>query len=95
MDGPSADGFRVSDGGELIPFAEYFLVNIKQLSEEGKYQSAVKKMAKGISNDKSFPEVNDIRVTGAVVSGTPKELQRFQELGIVRASTIGATTDLY
>lgn len=93
MDGPSADGFAYW-GGDYTLSAETFLANLKELSEEGKYQSAAQKMARGISED-SFPEVSDITITGAVVTGTPEELKRFENLDMVRASTIGATIDLY
>lgn len=35
------------------------------------------------------------KFSGAIVSGTPKELQRFKDLKFVRASIIGATIDKY
>lgn len=93
MSGPSADGFQV-DREDFTEGGGGFLSFIKLLSEEGKYKSAVKKMANGIKEG-AFPTVEDIRITGAVVTGTPQELERFQKLGIVRASTLGATIDLY
>ncbi|WP_257348718.1 anti-sigma factor [Pseudalkalibacillus decolorationis] len=93
MDGPSADGFQVR-GDDLNQAAEMFLRNIKQLSKEGKYQSTAQEMANEI-NPKAFPKIDDLRISGVIVSGTPKELERFQDLEIIRASTIGATIDLY
>lgn len=39
--------------------------------------------------------MDNIMISGAIVSGTPKELQRFMDLEIVRASVIGATIDKY
>ncbi|NRG47137.1 anti sigma factor C-terminal domain-containing protein [Bacillus sp. CRN 9] len=93
MDGPSADGFQVR-GDDFNPAAETFLRNVKQLSKEGKYQTAAQEMADGI-NPKSFPKVDDLRISGVVVSGTPNELEKFQDLEIIRASTIGATIDMY
>lgn len=93
MDGPSADGFQVR-GDDFNPAAETFLRNVKQLSKEGKYQTAAQEMADGI-NPKSFPKVDDLRISGVVVSGTPNELEKFQNLEIIRASTIGATIDMY
>ncbi|MGP4038713.1 anti sigma factor C-terminal domain-containing protein [Gracilibacillus sp. D59] len=74
--------------------ANNFLKNIKQLSMEGKYQGAAQEIADGI-NPKSFPKVDDLRISGVVVSGTPKELGRFQNMDFIRSSTIGATIDLY
>lgn len=93
MDGPSADGFQVR-GNDLNQAAAVFLRNVKQLSKESKYQAAAQEMADGI-NAKSFPKIDDLRISGVVVSGTPRELERFQELNIIRSSTIGATIDLY
>lgn len=92
LDGPSADGFQVDDN--LIFAAETFLSNVKQLSKEGKYKSAAQEMAIGI-NSKSFPKIEDLQISGVVVSGTPSELGKLQDLEIVRASTIGATIDVY
>ncbi|MFD2046567.1 hypothetical protein ACFSTA_20110 [Ornithinibacillus salinisoli] len=37
----------------------------------------------------------DSKIIGAIISGTPKELERFQELDIIRASVIGVTIDKY
>lgn len=92
MDGPSADGFQVD--GNLILAAETFLSNVKQLSKEGKYQAAAQEMADGI-NSSSFPKIEDLRISGVVVSGTPSELEKFQDIDIIRASIIGATIDVY
>lgn len=93
MDGPSADGFQLI-GDDLNLAVESFLRNIKQLSKEGKYQTAAQEMADGI-NSQSFPKIDDLRISGVVVSRTPSELEKFQDLEIVRASTIGATIDVY
>ncbi|CAM3313949.1 anti sigma factor C-terminal domain-containing protein [Filibacter tadaridae] len=93
MDGPSADGFQVW-GNDLSQAAEMFLRNIKQLSEEGKYKSTAQEMV-NVINPKALPKIDDLRISGVVVSGTPKELERFQGLKIIRASIIGATINLY
>ena len=93
MSGASANGFQVKDEG-FIQHAQYFLYAIEDLSKEGKYQSEAQEIANGIKKN-SFPTVDDIRIIGAVVTGTPEELERFTDLGIMRASTIGATTSLY
>ena len=93
VNGSSADGFQIEEEG-FIQEAEYYINTVQYLSEEGEYQSEAQKIANGINN-KSFPAVSDIRIIGAVVTGTPEELERFKDLGIVRASTIGATTSLY
>lgn len=93
VDGPSADGFQVR-GDDLNSAAKTFISNIELLSKEGQYQTAVQKMAEGI-NPNSFPMVDDLRISGVIVSGAPNELEKFQDLEIIQASTIGATIDMY
>lgn len=89
-----AYGFEVMDSDFEIG-GQFFLNIIKTLSlEDGNYQSKVKKLANSI-NEKSSPKVSDIRISGAVVTGTPKELERFNNIDIIRASLIGATVDIY
>ncbi|WP_175639424.1 anti sigma factor C-terminal domain-containing protein [Metabacillus schmidteae] len=41
-----------------------------------------------------FP-IEDTMISGAVISGTPKELKRFLDMNIIRTSVIGATIDKY
>lgn len=50
-----------------------------------------------VSEDYLYDEtgMENIKISGAVVSGTPKELQRFVGLDIIRASVLGATIDKY
>lgn len=38
---------------------------------------------------------DETTISGAVVTGTPEELERFQDLDFVRASVLGATIDKY
>ncbi|MED1470646.1 hypothetical protein [Bacillus salipaludis] len=49
---------------------------------------------KGI-NENTQSTNGNLRLNGAVVSGTPKELKRFEKLDFIRASVIGATIDKY
>ncbi|WP_077622502.1 anti sigma factor C-terminal domain-containing protein [Sediminibacillus massiliensis] len=93
VDGPSADGFQVYSD-DYTSSAKEFLRDIQQLKEEGTYQAAAKRMAEGI-NGESIPHVLDVKLIGAIVTGTPEQLNEYKELGIVRASTIGATIDFY
>lgn len=58
MDGASADGFQIRDES-FTEEAGYFLNNIKQLSEKGKYKLEAKKVANGI-NENFFPKAVDI-----------------------------------
>lgn len=55
--------------------------------------------AYGYSVSEDFPYSKNSKenttINGAVVSGTPKELKRFQDMEIIRASVIGVTIDKY
>ncbi|MCT2537079.1 anti-sigma factor C-terminal domain-containing protein [Aquibacillus koreensis] len=56
--------------------------------------------AYGIPVNSEFPywenaEGEDRSISGAIVSGTPQELERFLNMDFVRASTIGVTIDKY
>ncbi|WP_157998032.1 anti sigma factor C-terminal domain-containing protein [Ornithinibacillus scapharcae] len=59
------------------------------------------KDAFGFSVSNDYPSLNsnnsekNILISGAIVSGTPSELERFLELDIIRASVIGLTMDNY
>ncbi|SDQ07394.1 anti sigma factor C-terminal domain-containing protein [Virgibacillus salinus] len=50
-----------------------------------------------VSEEHPYTEnaTDDTTINGAVVSGTPKELKRFQNLELVRTSVIGVTIDKY
>ncbi|MED4096775.1 anti sigma factor C-terminal domain-containing protein [Peribacillus simplex] len=90
--GASAYGFDVLDSDFEIG-GQYFL-NIIKTIKDGNYHNNVKKLANSI-NEESSPKVSDISISGAVVTGTPKELERFKNIDIIRASLIGATVDIY
>lgn len=51
----------------------------------------------GVSEDYPYSDLpsDNTTISGAVISGTPKELERFLNLDIIRASVIGATIDKY
>jgi Sigma factor regulator C-terminal len=89
----SANGFRISEQN-FNAQAESFLRNLEELSQTKNYKSEAKKMINGINNSNK-PKPRDIKISGAVVTGTPKELIKFQQMNFIRASTIGATIDLY
>ncbi len=91
--GSSASGFQINEPGYEAQ-GELFLNNLIILSENGKYKKEAEELLKGLKGDLS-PTVNDVKASGAVVTGTPNQLRKFQEIGIVKASTLGATIDRY
>lgn len=93
--GGGAFGFAVRSE---IPYSEeygpLFIQTLEQLYESGSHRSTVKEALKGIKENTQTTNGN-IRLNGAVVSGTPTELKRFQKLDFIRASVLGATIDKY
>ena len=72
----------------------YFNQTLQQLFEKKIHKNEVKEAIKGI-NENTNSNPSNLKFNGAVVTGTAKELKRFQNMDIVRASVLGATIDKY
>ncbi|MDM5205671.1 MULTISPECIES: anti sigma factor C-terminal domain-containing protein [Cytobacillus] len=46
-------------------------------------------------DDSYYKNESETLISGAVISGTPEELERFREISIIRASVLGVTIDKY
>lgn len=76
--------------------AERFLKQVEWLQREGASQQEAQRLYDVLSDSgKIKPAPENLRITGAVVTGTPKELKKFAEEPIVRAAVLGATADKY
>lgn len=93
LSGDAAIGFSIDSPG-FNEAGQLFLDNLIYLSKEGDHQKTIKKVLLGL-NENSNPNISDIQVLGAVVTGTPQQLARFKDVDIIRASTLGATIDVY
>lgn len=93
LSGDAAIGFSIDSSG-FNEAGQLFLDNLIYLSKEGDYKKATKKILLSL-NENYHPNTSDIQVLGAVVTGTPQQLARFKDLDIIRASTLGATIDIY
>jgi hypothetical protein len=93
LSGDAAIGFSIDSPG-FNEAGQLFLDNLIYLSKEGDHQKTIKKLLLGL-NENSNPNISDIQVLGAVVTGTPQQLARFKDVDIIRASTLGATIDVY
>jgi hypothetical protein len=88
--GGNAFGFEVT---EAYPYsAENGQGYIDALETVGQSSSSVKKALKAI---KANSKNGELLISGAVVTGSPDELQRFKDLDFIRASVLGATVDKY
>ncbi|MEH7304169.1 anti sigma factor C-terminal domain-containing protein [Neobacillus drentensis] len=73
---------------------EGFIRMLEQLRNKGIHKSSINEALKGIKENTRATK-GKIRLNGAVVTGTPAELKRFQNLDFIRASVLGATIDKY
>ncbi|KWW21907.1 MULTISPECIES: anti sigma factor C-terminal domain-containing protein [Peribacillus] len=93
--GGGAFGFEVR---QEYPYSKEngqgFIQTMKQLNKTDSHKSSIKEALKGIKENTQSTK-GEIRLNGAVVTGSPAELRRFQKLDFIRASVIGATVDKY
>lgn len=84
-------------GEESEQRAEFFIRQIESLREEkGDFQQEANRLYDAITdNGQLEPEVQNLKIIGAVVTGAPEQLQQFNELPNIRAAVLGATTDRY
>lgn len=100
------DSLKTKGGGGAFGFAvlpeqpyfdedgQGFIGTLEMLLKEGNHTSSVKEALKGIKENTKASN-GKLRLNGAVVTGTPEELKRFQQLDFTRASVLGATVDKY
>ncbi|MGG4155846.1 anti sigma factor C-terminal domain-containing protein [Peribacillus muralis] len=93
--GGGAFGFEVS---QEYPYSKEsgqgFIQTLEQLSKTDSHKSSIKEALKGVKENTQSSK-GEIRINGAVVTGSAAELRRFQDLDFIRASVIGATVDKY
>lgn len=96
-----ADGLKVKGGGNAFGFevAEAYPYSasngqgyIGALEGASESSAFVKEALKAV---KANAKNGELLISGAVVTGTPEELQRFRKLDFIRASVLGVTIDKY
>lgn len=100
-DSEKTKGGGVAFGIEVYPETsyteengQYFINILEMLNKKGIHKSAVKEALRGIKENTQGTN-GKIRLNGAVVTGSPAQLRRFQNLDFIRASVLGATIDKY
>ncbi|MGP7819332.1 anti sigma factor C-terminal domain-containing protein [Niallia sp. 01092] len=73
---------------------QIFINKLYELDETNQHKGEVREALKGIK-EATKSNSKELKYNGAVVTGTKKELQRFQKLDFIRASVLGATIDKY
>lgn len=93
--GGGAFGFEVNPES---PYSEengqWFIQTLEQLSKKESHKSTIIEALKGIKENTQGTE-GELRINGAVVTGTAMELKRFENLDFIRSSVLGATIDNY
>lgn len=93
--GESVYGFANSTNPENKP-EEMFLRNLRRLEASKDYGVAVKEVKKAITNQKDQePKVNNLKVLGVVVTGSPEEMKKYEKNPKVRTASLGATVEKY
>ncbi|GAB6438806.1 anti-sigma factor [Bacillus luti] len=75
---------------------ELFIDTLKSPDlSKGEYADKVKEVVTKLKKDN--PELNPekVKIIGAVVTGTPEELKKYQNKEFIKASSLGATIDKY
>ncbi|MYL35645.1 hypothetical protein GLW05_18880 [Pontibacillus yanchengensis] len=89
--GQGAVGFQVNEES-YQKAADSFLESMEALDKQSKYEGLYKEIQDALKGQSGNRQVE---ISGAVITGTPSELERYLNKDFIRASTIGATIDQY
>jgi hypothetical protein len=94
--GFDAFGFPYNRTAEDYPAANFISILERVKDDGGDYQEDAVKIISNITNEgKLALEPANLKIIGVIVTGKPSELQKFNNVSIIRGATLGATTDLY
>lgn len=88
-------GFKIGRNKSLDNGAKLFIDSLSILLEdEGRYSETALWIKENISPKEEI-KVDDLKIIGAVVVGTPNDLREYNKLPFVKATSLGATIDIY
>lgn len=94
--GDDAIGFPYINQPESKWGAEYFIRNLEELKRNGSYKDTANKIIQNIThNNKEKLSAESLEIIGVVITGTPSEIKKFNNVPFVRAASLGVTTDRY
>ncbi|MBA2871548.1 uncharacterized protein (UPF0297 family) [Anoxybacillus calidus] len=94
--GDDAIGFHYNNQPESNWGAESFIRNLKALKQNGSYKDLADKIIQNIThNNKEKLSAENLEIIGVVITGTPSEIEKFNNVPFVRAASLGVTTDRY
>ncbi|WP_438351065.1 anti sigma factor C-terminal domain-containing protein [Paenibacillus sp. FA6] len=86
-------GFH-SEQFEITGGIDTFITNVEQLRESSKsFKWAADEIHKSLVGDNQSIEQSDVKIIGAVVTGTSKQLEVLQGQSFIKASTFGVISD--
>ncbi|TWT26014.1 anti sigma factor C-terminal domain-containing protein [Planomicrobium sp. CPCC 101110] len=96
ISGEDAYGFisRIEEANE--DSAKRFIQHIEWLQGEGDSKQEAHRLYDALTDaGKSVLTPDNMKIAGAVVTGTPEELRKFNDAPMVRTAVLGATADKY
>ncbi|WP_084245855.1 anti sigma factor C-terminal domain-containing protein [Planomicrobium okeanokoites] len=93
--GNNAHGFLTNQ--DSVEAANRFIQQIKWLQEEqGDFREEANRFYETMTkNGQTDLEPENLEIIGVVVTGTPEELKRFNDVQMIRAAVLGVTADEY
>lgn len=95
-DADNVYGFRSNDYPKADPPHD-FIEHIKKITKnDGAYQDQAKELLDNLTNnDQHELQPANLKIIGVVVTGTPAELKKYNDVSMIRTAILGATTDKY
>ncbi|CAH2465278.1 MULTISPECIES: anti sigma factor C-terminal domain-containing protein [Bacillus cereus group] len=74
---------------------EFFIDTLKSPEFYGEYADKAKEILTKLKKDNPTLNPEKVKIVGAVVTGTPDELKKYQNKEFIKSSSLGATIDKY
>ncbi|UFT99334.1 anti-sigma factor [Radiobacillus kanasensis] len=96
VNGFEAYGFPYNTHPKAMPASNFISILQMMKSDGGSYQNEANKIYNNITkNGKVKLEPKNLNIIGVVVTGKPSDLKKYNDASVIRAATLGATTNQY
>lgn len=72
-----------------------FYFDLKQWKKIDPQDEKIATLLNEVTNEQGEPNIEKLRIIGAIISGQPSELRQYENKPFIRAVTLGATIDKY
>ena len=94
--GDETVGFKYTGDASNQNGATLFIDYLNTLKEDGKYEEIASRIVDDLTdNSKKELTPEQLSIIGVVITGTPDQLEVYDDVPFVRAATLGVTTDRY